>query len=723
MANELPMNAAQMPMGGPPPSPMATVDEDTPDFLPDDDITVDVSSVLHEEIKNYADNEAIVKELKSHLSTIWSGIYDRSSYEEVWDKTDEMYRVKASGDIKEKNRANFGCGVFTRAINQLTGMAYQVFMENKHSYKFIPRPSMTSGGMLDRAKMNSKILTDLLYIAMGQPNFKQNFRKILHSIYKYGNQISAIPFRKETKDWKIKGKKTPVSYAMPVLPIIEHVPIENVWVDANLDGLDLQQAIFIKDLTTWSRLLADKTVILPKEKFEKGDMAEKKAVDGYTEQAGDQLNSVRDDRFANAGHDYNDKETNLINHWVIWAVIPIDTDKDKWDKATSWKTFRIRMLGDPQGKNEVIECRENMFPGGIPLLLTHQAEDDIGFYHISLAEKVETYHDQICTAQNQLADNRSKINRRPIFYNTMIITHMDRYDFGHSNMIGVDGDPSTGLYESQMLDITQTIMGTIAYNENKIKEVMNTTDAILGVAMGGRTSASEYQGARMAATTPIYADLSVIEESLMVGFMDKFAQFIHAFFSRADIIYFVGEEGRYFDFNVTGKDYSVVAEGVVYARDKAMKMQNLMMLLQTAQDAVTRSKILRRIGEAMELENVDDITAIPGVEQAEKAAFFENISILESGNIEAPHLGENHDVHIGIHRQALLKAKQEDNQYASLLGNHISETMNIKQQEQSPAGVGSLPAFGPQAGQSGGAAPAPDMNMPDMEQAGNPMPA
>jgi len=145
--------------------------------------------------------------------------------------------------------------------------------------------------------------------------------------------------------------------------------------------------------------------------------------------------------------------------------------------------------------------------------------------------------------------------------------------------------------------------------------------------------------------------------------------------------------------------------------------------LQTAQDAVTRSKILRRIGEAMELENVDDITAIPGVEQAEKAAFFENISILESGNIEAPHLGENHDVHIGIHRQALLKAKQEDNQYASLLGNHISETMNIKQQEQSPAGVGSLPAFGPQAGQSGGAAPAPDMNMPDMEQAGNPMPA
>ncbi len=59
MANELPMNAAQMPMGGPPPSPMATVDEDTPDFLPDDDITVDVSSVLHEEIKNYADNEPL----------------------------------------------------------------------------------------------------------------------------------------------------------------------------------------------------------------------------------------------------------------------------------------------------------------------------------------------------------------------------------------------------------------------------------------------------------------------------------------------------------------------------------------------------------------------------------------------------------------------------------------------------------------------------------------
>lgn len=696
--------------------------EKVPDLLPDESIDVDVSAAIAENLKNFAEDEELSKKVAGHLAGNWSNIQDRSTYEDVWSKVDEMYRVKPSSDIKEKNRANFGSGVFTRSINQLCGMAFQVLMENKLRYKFIPRPSMNDEGDLEQARKNADILTDMLHIAMDKPNFKSNLRSILHSVYKYGNAISCVPFKSDVKEWKIKGQK-PIKYRTPSLPEIEHVPIENVWCDSNIDGITDQQAVFIKDNLSWSQLRNDDTVILPKDKSVSGEMQEKKAVDQFPDRAADTTNQVKEDRFDNAGHDYSDKETGRIRHWVIWAHLPIDTETGDWEESNEWRLFRVRMLGGPDSTSAIIECRENPFPDDAPLLLTHQSDDDIGFYHISLGEKCETYHDQICTAQNQLADNRSKINRRPIFYDELTITHMDRYDFGHSNMIAVEGDPRNAIYEAQMLDMTATIMQTIAYNEQKIKEIANTTDAVLGVAMGGRTSANEYQGARMAATTPIYSDLSVIEESLMVGYMNKFAQYVHAFFTTADIVYFVGARGREFNFSMTGKDYSVVAEGVVYARDKAKRMQNLMQILQLTADATIRAKIMRRIAEAMELENIEDITKIPGYDQAVKAAIFENVSMLEYGNMEMPQPGEQHDIHLPIHTKAYMEAKRNKNPNASNIGHHIRETMTLRKQEQTPQQATLLSASGSgQGAMQGGPAPAsPDL--PEQATADIPMPA
>jgi len=721
MATNLPPNANGMPMGQGANPPDASM-EKIPDILPDEDIDVDVAAVIYENTDNYADNKAIAEEVKKELDTRWSNIFDRSTYEQVWDTTDLMYRVKPPSSVDEKNRANFGCGVYNRSINQLTSMAFQVIAEGMSKYKFIPRPTIADEGLLQHAKVNAEILTDLLHIAMKTGKFKKQLRKILFSVFKYGTTTPAIPFRKTTKQWRSGKKKT--TYSVPELPIIEHIPIENVYADANIDGIEQQQAIFIKDPKSWTELKNDKSIILPKEEWLKGLKANKKAVDKYPDSGNETTDTVKQDRFANAGHDYTDTPTGLIQHWVVWAYLPIDTEKDKWDDTADHGLFKIRIVGDPAGNCEIIECRENIFPDGHPMLVIHQAEDDIGFYHISLAEKVETYHNQLCVAQNQLADNRSKINRRPIFYNDSMLTHTDRIAFGHSTAIPVEGDPNNIIKEAEMLDITQTIMTTIIYNENKIKEIMNTVDAVLGQAMGGRTTKTEYQGAQTAASTPIYADLAVIEEDMVVGYMDKFVQYIHAFFTRADIIYFVGESGRNFDFQVTGKDYSVVAEGVVYARDKAMKKQDLFMLLQVTQDRNKRLLITKRIADTTEIENTAELLEVPPTLQAEKAAMWENYSMLTEDNFETPQQGEDYDVHLPIHQHAYMEAKREKNPRAANIGLHIRDTMNLKQQEQSAQGTGLLSAIGQQTAQSPDAAvPAQNVDMPEMQQAESPMPA
>jgi len=160
--------------------------EKIPDLLDDESIPVDVSEVIAENMKNFADDDEIVGKVKSHLSGIWSNISTRDTYEDIWEKIDEMYRVKPSGDIKEKNRANFGCGVFTRSINQLVGISYQVIVENKHKYKYIPRPSIVDQGNLEQARKNAAILTDLLHIAMNAPDFKRKNTAMDFAVFRSG---------------------------------------------------------------------------------------------------------------------------------------------------------------------------------------------------------------------------------------------------------------------------------------------------------------------------------------------------------------------------------------------------------------------------------------------------------------------------------------------------------------------------------------------------------
>jgi hypothetical protein len=134
----------------------------------------------------------------------------------------------------------------------------------------------------------------------------------------------------------------------------------------------------------------------------------------------------------------------------------LEKKKAKWVDNGKTGLFRVRLIGDPTGGCKPIEIRENILPGGIPLLWGHQTEDGTGMYHMSLGEKLKTYYEQLCTAYNQETDNRSKNTRRPVVYDVIKLNNLN-YDFGHSNAIPVEGDPRSVMMELGLLDMTATI--------------------------------------------------------------------------------------------------------------------------------------------------------------------------------------------------------------------------------------------------------------------------
>jgi hypothetical protein len=157
----------------------------------------------------------------------------------------------------------------------------------------------------------------------------------------------------------------------------------------------------------------------------------------------------------------------------------------------------------------------------------------------------------------------------------------------------------------------------------------------------------------------------------------------------------IGEVGQEFQFALADI-YSLELRGVVEAMDKAMRIQNLMQLFAMSTDPAAKSKIMIRIAEAMEVENPAEMIPIPAKDQAVKAALWENNEMLIHGQWDEPDMGEMHDLHLQIHKQALWQAQREDppNPNTNLMQEHISKTEMLKKMEQSQSqaqGVSPLP--------------------------------
>jgi len=651
--------------------------------------------------ENFASKPAIVDECKKAVQQAFTDIGSRDDLEKIWKKNDLMYRIKPEAALKIKNRANESHGVFTVGINQLVSMAYKTFTDGLKNYGYEPLPH-ESIDLFEAIKKNAEILTRLLHKSMQRTKFKRELRRTLYQIYLKGAGVASVPWEKEQVELRLlkrgdgnKHKLTKKTVNIMDLPGFNTIEIDRVWMDPNIEKLDDQHAVFIRSPMQWNQLWKDseaKKIILPS----KDDEKLRETLEGYKETVASQYNTHKQDEASNADREYTDRQRGMFKQWEVWIMLPLNPETGEWDVNKQEYRYRVRILGDPVSC-EIMEIRRNPFPDGIPLLKANHGEDDIGCYHISLGEKCESYYDQICTAVNQMIDNRSKNTRKPFLYDPLRI-NKDQIDFGHSAAIPCDGDPKDAIYEFQLSDMTGTIMSTIVWCKNEMREIMNTTDAVMGVAMGGRTSASEYQGARVSATTPIFADMAAIEEDLIAGYMRKFANYVNNYMSAREIAKIIGPDGMEFSFEFAGH-YIPIVKAVQELSDKATMQQFYMQLFTMVTDEQKKNRILLRMAETMDIDNPHELIPETAQDQSIKAALWENTAILQYAQFDMPQRGENHESHLRIHYAALWKAQTDKNTNANILGQHINQTESLKREEKVAGGSVPLSGFGqPQTG-------------------------
>jgi hypothetical protein len=188
-----------------------------------------------------------------------------------------------------------------------------------------------------------------------------------------------------------------------------------------------------------------------------------------------------------------------------------------------WTFFPVLQLpGEQQAKRYIIQCfANNLFSGGIiPLRIqelyyprkrlpiygaSHIPDLDSGLYTPSIAEILESHYDELVRSKEQIILNKDWINNPP----TEVMSGSPASVVSDINAPGAKYEVhgANDVTRRAPYDATQTTLVFMQQTRESAQTSGKAVDAILGKAMGGRTTATEASNAFQASMSGVTADV------------------------------------------------------------------------------------------------------------------------------------------------------------------------------------------------------------------------
>lgn len=179
-------------------------------------------------------------------------------------------------------------------------------------------------------------------------------------------------------------------------------------------------------------------------------------------------------------------------------------------KGYPFKRFIMEAFGGSliAGEVEIIRLQENFYPrGSLPIYgASHMADLDSGAYSSSIGSILENHYVQLCKAFNQFLDNKDLLNDPPnkVQQNSPAMTR-DLNKKGAKIPVNSlnDYDPMP------ITDGTGTTVQFLSHVREQAQTSSKAVDAILGKAMGSRTSATEASNIFQTAMSGVTTDINL----------------------------------------------------------------------------------------------------------------------------------------------------------------------------------------------------------------------
>ncbi len=242
-------------------------------------------------------------------------------------------------------------------------------------------------------------------------------------------------------------------------------------------------------------------------------------------------------------------EFSMEAKWVFYPMLPVNPETgeykvDAQGQPIPLTRFLVEVFASNLRDGNIMPIRMQriFYPKGrLPLYAScHMPDLDSGVYGLSIGEVLIGYYEQISTCINQWIDNKNLQNNPPSWY--IIGTPAATED---RNRPGAD-IPVTSPNDvgwRQIYDSTSSTVPMLEWMRDRAQTTSKAVDAILGKALGGRTSATEAQNVFQSAMSGVTTDINLFNYDIMGGYAMRVWEITGMFFDEDLVRKITGQYG------------------------------------------------------------------------------------------------------------------------------------------------------------------------------------
>jgi hypothetical protein len=212
--------------------------------------------------------------------------------------------------------------------------------------------------------------------------------------------------------------------------------------------------------------------------------------------------------------------------WTFYPMIPLDDKTGDWEKypdgkPVPMKRYIMQTYGTNLATNQVLlRLQRNFYPrDGLPIYSSaHMPDLDSGLYSPCLGQLLFNHYKEIVTCTNQFIANKDWVNDPPAWVQSSSPAN-DTDLTRRGAKILVNGPNDFGW--RQPYDATASTVAMRTLLRDEAQTTSKAVDAILGKAMGGRTSATEASNAYQASMSGITTDINLFNFGISGGFAQR----------------------------------------------------------------------------------------------------------------------------------------------------------------------------------------------------------
>lgn len=485
---------------------------------------------------------------------IWPQVQERMPFEKMWDRllemaritlpSDEVFADTRHADSKAKNTSDQSSSKDNRvadsvvhdAIQRMTDITYFIAFKEGLPCQFampdyIKQPAATA----EYRPLQDTIAAGnaLLQWNSGNMHVKRNSNILYRHHYTYGCAFNMSDFRFRVENinrQKNDGSIQPNPEITEIGTTFEPISIRKIWFNWRLPVYDMNaqpcpfffeeiprhavlQNAYNQQMNPFGYANLDK-LLAGTYIYSDPEMASVRSALQIS------LGVGREGNTNSAVAQILDPKHSVEAKWTLFPVMPYDPATGEFEFRSDktpipYQRFVMETFGPNihSGSQVILRLQENYYPKRrLPIYASsHMPDLDSGAYAPAIGQILYNHYRELCLCMEQFLDNKDWINDAPAWVQASSPARNQDLNAKGAKIV-VNGPNDFGW--KVPYDATASTVAMVQLLREQAKTTSKSTEALMGQAMGSRTSATEASNAFQTSMSAVTTDIDMLSEDI-----------------------------------------------------------------------------------------------------------------------------------------------------------------------------------------------------------------